>query len=114
MAGSADNSLWLWNATNGQFYASFYGHDKGVTCGGFTPDGKSILSCSEDATTRLWNPKTGEFMFSIKGHGFHEDAINCFQFKSDSNVFGTGSVDKTACLANWSTGKVNFCADFKI
>ena len=40
MAGSADNTVWLWNGNNGQFMHIFQGHSAAVTAGGFTPDGK--------------------------------------------------------------------------
>lgn len=42
VAGSADNTVWLWNANNGEFMHIFQGHSAAVTCGGFTPDGSMI------------------------------------------------------------------------
>mgnify|MGYP000871616107 CR=1 FL=1 len=67
VAGSLDNSVWLWNGNNGAFLNVFQGHVGGVTCGGFTPDGKHVISASEDSTLRIWNPKTAECIHNIKG-----------------------------------------------
>lgn len=40
LAGSEDCSLWMWNADKGVYLNMFSGHNQGVTCGDFTPDGK--------------------------------------------------------------------------
>lgn len=39
LAGSEDCSLWMWNADKGVYLNMFSGHNQGVTCGDFTPDG---------------------------------------------------------------------------
>ena len=36
----------------------FINHTLTVTCGSFTPDGKNIVSASEDKAFILWDPKT--------------------------------------------------------
>jgi WD40 repeat protein len=48
----------------------FVGHAGPVTCGGFSPDGKLILTASEDATLRVWNPKTAQAKHVIQGTCF--------------------------------------------
>lgn len=123
VAGSADNSVWLWNGSNGTYFNSFQGHLGPVTCGGWSPDGKQIISASEDASLRVWNPKTAECVFNVKGkifayllvkiildalgHGFHTGPIFCLAFSHASPIVATGSVDKTVCISNINTGKVN-------
>ncbi len=57
----------------------FVGHAGPVTCGGFSPDGKLILTASEDATLRVWNPKTAQPKHVIQGtrnppHAHHRRA----------------------------------------
>ena len=51
----------------------FSGHNGSVRCGGFTPDGKSLVTGGgeNDASLRLWNPKNGSCTASVQGHGFH-------------------------------------------
>jgi len=106
IAGSADSTLWIWNASNGSFVGALTGHERAVTCGSFSPDGKFILSGSEDTTLKVWNAKTMECVHTIKGHGFHEDALVSLAFQAKNPVVATASMDKTVCLANWSTGKI--------
>lgn len=33
IAGSSDNSIYMWNANNGQYMQSFYGHELPLTAG---------------------------------------------------------------------------------
>lgn len=39
LAGSEDRTVWMWNADRSAFLNMFSGHEAGVTCGNFTPDG---------------------------------------------------------------------------
>lgn len=48
------------------------GHSADVTCGGFTPDGRTIYTGSMDGSLRLWSPKTGECTATVQNHPFHE------------------------------------------
>lgn len=57
----------MWNGNNGQYMQSFYGHEKALTAGQFSPNGKFIVSVSEDASLRVWNPKTAENIHKISG-----------------------------------------------
>ncbi|KAI3905159.1 hypothetical protein MKX01_017405, partial [Papaver californicum] len=60
LAGSEDDTVWLWNADRNAYLNMFSGHVSSFTCGDFTPDGKTICTGSDDASLRVWNPKTGE------------------------------------------------------
>ena len=71
MAGSSDSSCWIWNGLNGELLNSFY-HEDGLTCGGFSNDGKLLITASEDRSIRVWKPLTGEQLKKISGFGFHE------------------------------------------
>lgn len=61
VAGSSDNSCWMWNVNKGgEVMASFFGHEEKLTCGGFSPDGRVLITGSEDKSIRVWKPSTGE------------------------------------------------------
>jgi WD40 repeat protein len=62
-------SCWMWNADNGQFMQSFFGHHDSVTCGRFTPDGKGLVTGSLDGTVRMWNPRSGECTQKVRNKG---------------------------------------------
>lgn len=42
----------------------------------------------------------------LKGFGFHDDIITCLDFHPKLPVILTGSLDHTACMTNYLTGKV--------
>lgn len=113
----------MWNGNNGQYMNIFQGHSAPVTGGKFTPEGHYIVSISEDKSLRVWNPKSGENIHKIAGkikiiiynkfknnlgYGFHDDVITSLDFHSKLPVVLTGSLDRTACLSNYSSGKVIF------
>lgn len=38
---------------------SFFGHEKGINCGGFIANGTKVATLSDDMSMRIWNPKDG-------------------------------------------------------
>ncbi|KAK4057440.1 60S ribosomal subunit assembly or modification protein [Microbotryomycetes sp. JL221] len=65
LAGGADGTVWLWNLPTGNTMHVLSGHMAPVTCGRFTPDGKRIVTCSEDSTLIYWDPRTGEAIHKL-------------------------------------------------
>ncbi|QDZ25605.1 WD40 repeat domain-containing protein [Chloropicon primus] len=133
LAGSEDMTLWMWNVVvsgeddqqqhdnlkcEGQCMQVFTGHNSSVTCGGFTPNGKLIVSASLDDTVRVWNPRTGECQhtFSFQNQASaHDDSsmgedeqrgITCLDFSPDSSMVLCGCIDGAAHLVNVNTNRV--------
>ncbi|MCK4765292.1 MAG: DUF4365 domain-containing protein [Candidatus Aminicenantes bacterium] len=65
---SKDYSVKIWDLESGQCRSTFEGHDDQVNCLAITPDGKRILSASDDKSIRVWNTATGRHIKTIKGH----------------------------------------------
>lgn len=106
LAGSADGNAWMW-ASSGQCMAVFSGHRGPVTCGEFTPDGKRVVTGSDDGSVRVWNPKTTASEFLFAGHGFHDGPVNCVScHPTNHQLVISGSQDKSIKLSNITTGKV--------
>ncbi|GMH40659.1 hypothetical protein BSKO_08563 [Bryopsis sp. KO-2023] len=107
LGGSADFTMWMWNARNGACMQVFTGHSAAVSCGGFTPDGRLVVSCGSegDPSMKIWDPKNGNCTATIEGHGYHEDGITCIDFSADGTLALTGSMDGTARLAHLQSGK---------
>ncbi|HEY9864168.1 MAG TPA: serine/threonine-protein kinase [Candidatus Obscuribacterales bacterium] len=67
-----------------------------------TPDGKNIVSCSEDETIKIWNLETGELEKTLIGHSGEVVAI---AISSDCQTIVSGSYDKTVRLWNLEAGE---------
>ena len=69
----------------------------------FSPDGKRIVTASQDKTARIWDAATGKPIGEpLKGH---EDAVMSAAFSPDGKRIVTASQDKTARIWDAATGK---------
>ena len=74
--------------------AVFIGHNSRVELAIFSPDGRYILTGSNDSTARLWD-RTGTLITILGGH---RDGVKSADFSPDSHRIVTGSEDGTARL----------------
>ncbi|HRG76886.1 MAG TPA: caspase family protein, partial [Leptospiraceae bacterium] len=66
----------------------------GINSVAFSPDGKQILSGSQDTTIKLWE-LSGKLLHTFEEHSF---AVNSVAFSPDGKQFLSGSKDKTIKL----------------
>jgi WD40 repeat protein len=67
-----------------------------VVSAAFSPDGKRIVTASEDNTARLWDAKTGrQISDPLQGH---TDGVRSVAFSPDGNRIVTASDDDTVRL----------------
>lgn len=93
---------------SGKFMNIFNGHAAAVTAGRFTPDGKKIVTVSEDTSLVVWDPKTAASIFRLSGDDarFHAEPITSLAVYKDSNLVLTGSMDGQARLVNVASGQI--------
>jgi WD40 repeat protein len=68
----------------------------------FAPDGKRLVTVSDDNTGRVWDAQTGAPLFELRGH---QGPVRYAAFSPDSRYVVTTSTDKTARVWNVETGR---------
>ncbi|GAA6043090.1 hypothetical protein JCM8097_008419 [Rhodosporidiobolus ruineniae] len=109
LAGGADGTVWVWNLPRGDTMHVLAGHTSSVTAGRFTPDGKKILTASEDSTLILWDPRTGtaEWKLTSTDARFALDGgINTLAINPASTVAILGGAEGGLRAVNLTRGEV--------
>jgi WD40 repeat protein len=88
------------------------GHTMRVNTAVFSPDGKKILTASDDKTAKLWDAATGYLLADLKGHFGYVLSAD-FSPACDDDINGgskivTASKDKTAKIWDAITGNLLF------
>ncbi|MCA2914749.1 hypothetical protein, partial [Microcystis sp. M022S1] len=78
------------------------GHDNSVLSVNFSPDGKTLVSGSDDKTIKLWNVETGKEIRTLYGH---DNSVTSVNFSPDGKTLVSGSDDNTIKLWNVETGQ---------
>ncbi|MHC4948802.1 MAG: WD40 repeat domain-containing serine/threonine protein kinase [Planctomycetota bacterium] len=67
----------------------------------FSPDGRRVVSVSEDGTARVWEARTGEEIATMRGH---DGPVLTAAFSPDGTVVATAGEDGTARTWDAATG----------
>lgn len=78
-------------------------HDDTVESVAFSPNGKLILTASDDHTARLWNAQDGRLLSTLRGH---TDKLVDARFSPDGRLVVTFSKDRTARTWNVANGRL--------
>ncbi|MBE0479655.1 MAG: serine/threonine protein kinase [Dehalococcoidia bacterium] len=78
------------------------GHEDWINAAAFSPDGKLVLSASDDRTMRLWEVSTGENIRTFRGH---DGRVSTVAMSPGGNFALSGSHDGTVRLWNLHTGE---------
>ena len=90
-----------WQQQTHLAWRTFCGHLGGVRSVAFSPDGRRIVTGSDDQMAKVWEVASGRELLTLKGH---RAAVFSVAFSPDGRRIVTGSDDKTARVWDAATG----------
>ncbi|OUL20117.1 hypothetical protein BV378_30415 [Nostoc sp. RF31YmG] len=87
---------------SGSLVRTLVGHSGWVVAVAFTPDGKYMISGSEDSTLKVWNWQIGEELRTLTGYS---GRVNNVTLTQDGKYVISGSEDSTLKVWNWQNGE---------
>nr|CAG8557118.1 8428_t:CDS:10 [Entrophospora candida] len=109
LAGTAESTIWMWQIPSGNFMNLFAGHSASVTAGQFTPDGKKIVTGSEDSSLIVWDPKNATSIFKLSNDDsrFHHEGITSLAINKENSLVLTETVGFSDISSLAATGSVD-------
>lgn len=77
--------------TTGKEILNMTGHTAPVNGIAFSPDGKLLVSGSQDQSVKIWDVNTGKILKSLSGH---TESVLAVAFNRDGSAIASGGVDK--------------------
>jgi GTPase SAR1 family protein/Tol biopolymer transport system component len=100
-SGSDDQTVRLWDPTNGTLLRTLVGHTDWVRSVAWSPDSKRLASSSDDKTVRLWDPTNGTLLHTFEDY---REQVRSVAWSPDGKQLASGSDDQTVRLWDPTNG----------
>jgi WD40 repeat protein len=101
-SAGADRMVRIWDRATGRELLSCEGHEAGVLCVQFAPDGRQLASAGGDGAVRLWDAATGKALLVLRGH---EGYVQSIAFDPQGRLLASASTDETVRLWDLAAGR---------
>ena len=90
LAASNANSIQVWNLTSADEKIVMTGHEGGIPCAAFHPDGKHLATGGKDDKLRFWDPSSGRLTHTIPV----SEAAQALSFTADGRLLAFGGMGR--------------------
>lgn len=96
------NDVIVLDSQTGEILHILTGHSHPINSVAFSPDGKRIVSASDDWTVKIWDSRTGSLLHSLEGH---QKVVESVSFSPDGRYVASASNDGAIMLWDVKTGE---------
>ncbi|KAF2464685.1 WD40 repeat-like protein [Lindgomyces ingoldianus] len=100
-SGSYDNTVRIWDVSNGECLQTLEGHSSSVSSVTFSHDSTRLASESNDNTVKIWDASSSECLQTLEGH---TGLVSSVAFSHDSTRLASGSGDCAVKIWDVSSG----------
>jgi WD40 repeat protein len=104
IASSGNSLISFWNSATGQEIFTLKGHTQNVNVLAISPDGKKLVSGSDDKNIKVWNLETGKLIRTLSGHS---DSVHALAISKNGKILVSAGDDKTIKVWDLTTGTLN-------